>query len=151
MRRTDREITDRAEMDDTIRRCQVCHLGLCDDGRPYVVPMSFGYDGERLVFHGAAEGRKVDILKKNDRVCAEFEIVGDLITGDMACGWSVKYESAIVFGRARILEDLEAKREALACLTRRHSDRTWDFPEAMLARTLVFTVEIEDVTGKKRD
>ena len=151
MRRTDREITDRAAMDDIIGRCGVCHLGLCDAGQPYVVPMSFGYDGERLFFHGAAEGRKVEILRKNDRVCVEFEIVGDLIEGDKACGWGVKYESVIVFGRARITEDLEAKREALGRLMGQYSDREWDFPDAMLARTMVFEVEIEEITGKKRD
>ena len=56
MRRNDREITDRRDIDEIIKRCRVCHLAMCDDGQPYVVPLNFGYDGRFLFFHTASEG-----------------------------------------------------------------------------------------------
>ncbi len=95
MRRNEREIKDRKDMDGIIKRCRVCHLALCDDGQPYVVPLSFGYDGEYLYFHAAREGRKIDIIKRNSRVGFEFDILHDIVTAKQACNWRAKYESVI--------------------------------------------------------
>ena len=67
MHRNEREITDKKDIDDIIRRCRVCHLAMCDEGQPYVVPLNFGYDGGFLYFHAAPEGRKIDIIKRNRR------------------------------------------------------------------------------------
>ncbi len=110
MRRHEQEIIDRTEIDEIIRQCPVCHLGLCDQGQPYVVPLSFGYDGKAVYFHSARLGRKLEILRHNNRVCVEFEIVQDLITGPTACNWSVHFKSVMGFGRAHILEDPDQKR-----------------------------------------
>ncbi|MDR2587116.1 MAG: pyridoxamine 5'-phosphate oxidase family protein [Coriobacteriales bacterium] len=66
MRKSNREIKDRSDMVDVIRRCTVCRIGFQTDGAPYIVPMSFGLsddgDGLRLYFHCATEGRKLDLL-----------------------------------------------------------------------------------------
>jgi hypothetical protein len=51
MRRSDREITHRERIDEIIRGCEVCHLGMADRDQPYVVPVSFGYDGQDVYFH----------------------------------------------------------------------------------------------------
>ena len=80
MRRNDREIKDRKEIDGIIRRCRVCRLAMCDDGQPYIVPLNFGYDGRFLYFHAAPEGRKIDIIKRNNRVGFEFDILHDIVT-----------------------------------------------------------------------
>ena len=64
MRRKNREVTDRARIEEIIRSCHVCRLGFVDDGRAYIVPMNFGYveeDGKYVFyFHSAKEGRKID-------------------------------------------------------------------------------------------
>jgi len=75
MRRTEKEIENRAEIDSIIRRNQVCRVGLSEQGSPYVVPLCFGYDGESLYFHCAREGRKLDILRQNDKVCLETDFL----------------------------------------------------------------------------
>ncbi len=67
MRRNDSEITDRKDIDGIIRRCRVCRLAMCDGSQPYIVPLSFGYDGSFLYFHTAREGRKIDIIKRNKK------------------------------------------------------------------------------------
>jgi hypothetical protein len=150
MRRTDREIKDRRDIDDIIGRCRVCRLGLCDEGRPYIVPLSFGYDGSALYFHAAGEGRKIDILKKNNQVCFELDILHDIVSGDQICRWGMAYESVIGFGAAEVLHDLESKRRALACIVRRYGSEETDFPGPMLAGTTVIRVRIEEVSGKAR-
>jgi nitroimidazol reductase NimA-like FMN-containing flavoprotein (pyridoxamine 5'-phosphate oxidase superfamily) len=74
MRRKEKEMDSLVEAEVVIRNSLVCRLGLSDDNRPYVVPLSFGYENNTLYFHSASEGKKVEILKKNSNVCFEFDI-----------------------------------------------------------------------------
>jgi len=56
-----------------IKDAQVCRLGLCRDNIPYVVPVSFGYDGADIYFHTAGKGRKIDFIAAGNQVCFELE------------------------------------------------------------------------------
>lgn len=77
MRRNDREITDREKIREIIQKCYCCRLGFNDAGKVYIVPLSFGYEeiGDRRVFyfHGATEGRKIELIRKTHY--AAFELV----------------------------------------------------------------------------
>ena len=148
MRRNEREITDRKEIDDIIRSCRVCHLAMCVDGQPYIIPLNFGYDGRFLYFHTAPEGRKIDIIKRNNRVGFEFDILHDIVTAEQACKWGAKYESVMGSGTAEIVDDLEAKKEALEWIMRQYGNGTWDFKEEILKKTLVLRVRILEISGK---
>ena len=150
MRQKDREIKDRKDIDGIIRRCRVCHLAMCDEGQPYVVPLNFGYDGRFLFFHTAPEGRKIDIIKRNNRVGFEFDILHDIVTAEQACKWGAKYESVMGSGTAEIVDDLEAKKEALEWIMRQYGNGTWDFKEEILKKTLVLRVRILEISGKAR-
>jgi uncharacterized protein len=150
MRRTDREITDRSEIDDIIRQCQVCRLGLTDGVEPYVVPLSFGYDGRALYFHCAREGRKLDILRKNSRVCFEFDILDGLVTGDAACQWGMAYRSVIGAGQGHIIEGSDEKCQALAILMKQYADAAFTFPDAAVDSVAIIRVDISSISGKQR-
>ena len=150
MRRNEREITDKKDIDDIIRRCRVCHLAMCDEGQPYVVPLNFGYDGGFLYFHAAPEGRKIDIIKRNNRVGFEFDILLDITAAERACDWGAKYESVMGSGTAETVDDLEAKKDTLKCIMRQYSGGTWDFPEEILQKTLILRVCILEISGKSR-
>lgn len=150
MRRKDREINDRGTIDDIIRRCRVCRLGMCDNGQPYVVPMSFGYDGQCIYLHAATEGRKIDILRRNSRVCFEFDILDEMIPSDTACSWGMRYESVIGAGPAEIVTESEAMRVAFDHIMRQYGSDAWTYDEQQLAGTLVIRIGIEEVTGKSR-
>ena len=71
MRRQDREIKDPEKILSIIAACPYCHLGFSDQGKPYVVPVNFGYtveDGRTVFyFHGAREGRKIDLISYTGR------------------------------------------------------------------------------------
>ena len=149
MRRHEREIRDRALIDDIIRRAQVCHLGLVDGEVPYVVPLSFGYDGQALYFHCAPQGRKLDLIRRNPRVCFEFDIMEGLIEAAQACHWGVRYQSVMGTGTAHIAEDAAGKRQALAAVMAQYSEGTYTFPDDAVARTGAIRVTIESITGKQ--
>ena len=89
MRRKDREVKSFDEIIDILSRCKVLHLALISEGKPYSVPLNFGYtvaevDGAKkltLYFHGAGEGKKIESIKQNSDVsfCAETfaDVAGD--------------------------------------------------------------------------
>ena len=149
MRRNEREIKDRSRMDAIIRSCKVCRLGLCDGDEPYIVPMSFGYDGRAVYLHCAREGRKLDIIRRNSRVCVEFDILTRLVESKDACDWGMRYQSVLAVGNASIVEDTEARRRALAVLMKQYSDKDYSFPEKAMAGICIIEIPIERLTGKQ--
>ena len=88
MRRNDREITEFSEMTDVMKRCDVCRLALNDEeGYPYLLPLNFGMeetDGRvTLYFHGAKEGKKYDLIRKDARASFEMDCSHRLV---LPCG-----------------------------------------------------------------
>ena len=149
MRRKDKEISDIATIEEIIRKASVCRVALCDDGRPYVVPLCFGYKDKTLYFHCASEGKKLDTLRKNNNVCFEIDIDYELIKTKEACKCGIKYQSVIGFGKATFIEDIESKREAFDIITRNYYDASFEYPAEAIKNTVIIRVEIESMTGKK--
>ena len=149
MRRKDQEIIDIASIEDIIRKGQVCRLALSENGRPYIVPLCFGYKDNNLYFHTAREGKKLDILRKNNNVCFEIDIDQELVKGKNACNCSMKYRSVIGFGKAELIDDIESKRRALNIIMQNYLEGLFKYPEESIKNTVVIKVEIESMTGKK--
>ena len=148
MRRKEQEITDRAAIKSIIARSTVCRLALSEDDRPYIVPLCFGYEDNALYFHTAREGKKIGILKKNNRVCFEVDCDHELVTDETACKWSMKYRSVVGFGKAFVKDDPESKHKALDIVMRHYGGRSSDYSAAIMEKMLVIKVEIESMTGK---
>ena len=148
MRRKDKEITDKSEIESIIRRSMVCRLAMADKNRPYIVPLCFGYKSNTLYFHSAGQGKKLDMLKKNNSVCFEFDIDYELIKSDKACEWGMKYKSVIGFGKASFIEDVESKRRALDIIIQQYSDQSFVYPEIKIKHTVIIQIKIEHMTGK---
>lgn len=148
MRRKDKEIIEREAIDSIIERSQVCRLGLCDDGMPYIVPLCFGYDGKSLYFHGAGEGRKIGILRKNSRVCFELDIDTEVVRGEKACNFSMRYRSVMGEGRAHFVEEESSKKRALELIMKQYGDYG-ALESGDMAKIIVFRVDIEQISAKK--
>jgi len=152
MRRKEREITQRDEIDAIINGALVCRLALADEGRPYIVPLCFGYGENTLYFHTAGEGRKLDILRKNNRVCFEMELDCRIKPGPEACRWGMAYKSVIGFGRAFVVDDEAEKRRALDKILQHYAGgsvpREPNYPQASLAAVTILRVDIEAISGK---
>jgi nitroimidazol reductase NimA-like FMN-containing flavoprotein (pyridoxamine 5'-phosphate oxidase superfamily) len=149
MRRKDQEINDIGTIEGIIRKGQVCRLALSENGRPYIVPLCFGYKDNNLYFHSAREGKKLDILRKNDNVCFEIDTDRELVKGKKACNCSMKYRSVIGFGKAELIEDIESKRRAFNIIMQNYSEGFFEYPEESIKNTVIIRVEIESMTGKK--
>jgi hypothetical protein len=149
VRRKEKEMLDRAELEAVISEARVCRLGLCDGGIPYVVPLCFGYTADTFYFHCAAEGRKLEILERNPEVCLELEAGVALKPGAKACDWGLTYRSVIGFGRAERVESSESKRRALDLIMVRYASGTFDYPEAALEKTVILKVVVRSMTGKR--
>ena len=73
MRRNDKKIEDESIIIEILTKSLVCRVGLFDDEYPYVVPMNFGYNGNSLYFHSATKGKKLDLIRRNNKVSFEIE------------------------------------------------------------------------------
>ena len=151
MRREDKEVTDVTEIENIIRKASVCRLGLCENEHPYIVPLCFGYKDNVLYFHSAPDGRKLDILRKNNNVCFEIDIDNVLVKAEKACDCSTKYKSVIGFGKAELIDGAEAKRKALDIIIDNYSNRSFEYPTEAVKNTAVIRVEIESMTGKQSE
>jgi nitroimidazol reductase NimA-like FMN-containing flavoprotein (pyridoxamine 5'-phosphate oxidase superfamily) len=149
MRRKEKAITKKSEIEAVILKALVCRVGLADDNVPYIIPLCFGYQDGTIYVHGSLQGRKADMLRKNQNVCFEFDINAEIIAAENACDWGVKYQSVIGFGKASFLEDPDDKRKALAIIMNHYSDGPWQFPENAINGTAVIKIEIESMTGKQ--
>ena len=149
MRKKEREITDPGEIESIIRKAQVCRVAFVDRNEPYIVPVCFGYEKGALYVHGALAGRKIDVLKKNNRVCFEMDADVEIRSAEKACKFSLKYRSVIGTGKARFLDKDEEKARALNVIMRHYSDRDFTFSKPDLDSVLVWKIEIDSLSGKK--
>lgn len=150
MRRMDREINEGALVEDILHSAKICRLALSIKDMPYIVPLCFGYKDKRLYFHCAHEGKKIDILKRNNRVCFEVEVDQELVASEAACTWGMKFRSVVGFGRAFFIDDAESKKLALDIIMCHYSDKRYAYNEDVLSKTLIIEVEIDSMTGKQK-
>ncbi len=149
MRRQDKEITDSSLLSAILEEAFACRIGLADGDMPYVVPMNFVYSGGRLYLHSAGEGRKIEILKRNNRICFEAETGVALVRSEKACDFSARYLSVIGTGTASFVTDLPEKSRVIDRFMEKYAGPgAWSYPEAALRAVTVICVDIETLTGK---
>ena len=148
MRRKDKELTDSKEIEGIVKKATVCRLGLMDEDEAYIVPVNFGYEKNAIYFHSALKGRKIELIKKKEKVCFEIEADVGIEKNDKSeC--SVKYRSVIGMGRARILESAEERVRGLKAIMRQCAGGEYSILEEKLNSVLVVEIRIENITGKQ--
>ena len=156
MRRKDREITDRQAIIKIIESCQCCRIGFQDDGEVYIVPLNFGfeYDVDRLVFyfHGAKEGRKIDLIAKSPSVGFEMDTNHEIYpkaNNGIACAYTARFQSVIGTGKVSMVSDADEKKHGLLLLMQHITQKCeWSFDEKMLNAVAVFKLEVEKLSCK---
>lgn len=150
MRRKEKEIVDSSEIDEILREAQVCRIAFARQDEPYLVPLFFGYDGRCLYFHTAPEGKKLDFIAANSRVCFEVERDVRLAPHDSeACSWSAHFESVIGWGIIVEMRSNEEKEHGLNQIMLHYSGSEWSYDPSQLKGTRVWCVEIESLSGKR--
>ncbi len=154
MRRKDREVTERNEIIEIMRRCDVCRLAIHDEGYPYIVPLNFGLlvdeESMTLVFHSALEGTKLDLLKIDNRVSFEMDCQHQLQYFEEKGICTMAYESVIGRGRITFLEGEEKFGCLKAIMEQYHHRKDVYFNPATVERTAVYVLQVESVTGKRK-
>jgi nitroimidazol reductase NimA-like FMN-containing flavoprotein (pyridoxamine 5'-phosphate oxidase superfamily) len=146
-----RTISDKKEIGEIIRQCQWCHLGMADtDGSPYVLPMNFGFRDDVIYLHGAQHGKKIEILKRNPRVCIQFSTGHELRyqSEQVACSWSMRYRSVICYGTVQFLSDPDEKVKALDIIMSQYADRDFRYNDPSIREVNVFFVKVERFEGR---
>ena len=113
MRKANQEIKDPAILEEVLKGSEICRIAMIDDMEPYVLAFNYGYHNHALYIHCAKAGRKIDILRKNSRVCFEVTGKAELVKEKKACKWATTYRSVVGYGSVDILTDFEEKRKGL--------------------------------------
>jgi nitroimidazol reductase NimA-like FMN-containing flavoprotein (pyridoxamine 5'-phosphate oxidase superfamily) len=155
MRRKDREVTDIYGIEDILKLCKTCHVAMVDNGMPYVVPLSYGYKIIKgsvleLYFHSAPEGRKLDVLKRNNKVCFNMAQKGEPVHSDNPCKAGYYYSSVIGFGEVTFMESDDDKSEALSFIVKHQSGKDVRFTPEQTKGVCVFKIISKEFTGKKK-
>jgi len=153
MRKKEREITNFKEIEEIIEKSDVCRIALSNDNIPYIVTMNFGYkrgDNPALFFHCAREGKKIDIIKRNNTVCFQMDIDHELVKANMGCQCSMLYRSVVGMGKISFITKKEDKIEALNILMNHYTgEEQHPFEEEMINRTYILRLDIDEISGKK--
>ena len=150
MRRKEKEITDSAEIEDIIKKAEVLHLAMIDGDEPYVVPVNYAYMDGCLVFHSAYEGRKIDVLKANPKVCFTLYTDHNVVRADKACEFTNHYRCVIGSGHAEFLTDVDEKIKCFSKLIEHYAPGgPVDFHEKLVEITNIIKIHIDSMTGKK--
>ncbi len=149
MIREDKEIPDKKMIYEIIEQNHICRLAFANGDEPYIVPVNYGYKDEKIYVHSALSGRKLEMLKANSRICFEISDSVEIVTSDVACGYTTKYRSAIGYGTAKLLTATEDKIISLNIIMKQHTGKSdWDFSSASLSKMLIIEITIDSVTGK---
>jgi hypothetical protein len=152
---------EHAQKDDWVRdflgRAQIGHVATRWDEQPFITPTTFWYDPgqHEIYFHSNIVGRVRANAERHTQVCFEASEFGQLLPANTALEFSIQYQSAVVFGNVRLLEDLAEKRRALSGLIAKYfptmmaGQEYRPITEQELKRTSVYAIAIDSWSGKK--
>jgi nitroimidazol reductase NimA-like FMN-containing flavoprotein (pyridoxamine 5'-phosphate oxidase superfamily) len=158
LRRSDRAMSDPAEIEALLHRALFGFTATSVDHQPFLHSGLFWYDAaaRRIYFHTAREGRTRDNVIRNPRVCFAVAEMGRLFPAKTAMEFGNEYAGACVFGRARLVEDEAEKRHGLQGLLDKyfpHLHPGVDYrqiTEEEMDLTSVFAIEVDAWSGKQK-
>ncbi|HUJ42710.1 MAG TPA: pyridoxamine 5'-phosphate oxidase family protein [Opitutaceae bacterium] len=150
MRRTDKEVTDQRIIDEIFATAEVCRIAMVDNGEPYVVPLNFGYRDNAIYVHSAAGGRKMEVLRRNRRVCFEIESPSAIVRHAEPCHWGSRSRSLIGYGGVEIITDRAQKRRGLDIIMAHYGKTDLNvYNERQLDAVVILRIPIESVACKQ--
>ena len=152
MRKSNRAVYEKAELTKMIEQCDVCRMALYDGEFPYIVPLNFGFEVKELFvlyFHCATVGRKLDMMRKNNKVGFEMDSSHGLKMDETACECSMNYQSIIGEGEIFIVENQDERIRGLNMIMKKYG-RTEDlhYHSEILSRTVVLKLVVSEICGK---
>jgi nitroimidazol reductase NimA-like FMN-containing flavoprotein (pyridoxamine 5'-phosphate oxidase superfamily) len=155
MRRKDREIVDKESLRAILENADACRLAFARGDMPYIVTMNFGFEWEGafpvLYFHSAREGRKLEMMRANPRVCFELDVDHELTRGPAPCDWGMKYASLVGYGELRELADEGERKSGLDLVMSKYGwNGEADYRAGPVMATAVLRLDVDELSGKRR-
>ena len=154
MTKRERQVTDPQRIRDILDQAKVLHLGLAVDNEPYVVPMKYGYTYENgnlvIYLHSAVRGKKLDMIRTNPKVFFELDCDRQPFEGVKPCQYGLVYSSVMGRGVARIVEDVEEKKQAMTVLMKTQTGKDFAFEDRLVSMVAVIRIDVEQYTAKHR-
>ena len=154
MTKRELQITDEGQIKAILDSAKVLHLGLAVNNEPYVVPMNYGYTMENgslvLYLHSAVRGKKLDMLQENSNVFFEMDCDRAPFEGQVACQYGLSYSSIMGRGKARIVEDVEEKKQAMSILMKTQTGKDFSFEDRLVSIVAVIRIDVSEYTAKHR-
>jgi len=154
MRRSDREVTESDQIIEILDDNKIIFVSFTDQDYPYVIPLNYGYEwvDDQLVFyfHSAVAGKKLELLKRSNKVGFALGKEGAYIFGQSDCDTGVMFESVVGCGQIHIIDDEQQASHALANLYKHQVDREAAFSKQQIERVLVYKLVVEGFSGKRR-
>jgi nitroimidazol reductase NimA-like FMN-containing flavoprotein (pyridoxamine 5'-phosphate oxidase superfamily) len=149
MRRKDKEITDKSVINEILEKSQICRIAINDGDFPYIIPFNYGYRNDCIYFHSAKEGRKIELLRKNNKVSFEIEFMSEVIKHEQSCKWTSKYRSIMGTGTIEIITDFEEKKKGLDAIMQHYGKMDNSYNEQHVNNILILKLSIISISGKQ--
>jgi uncharacterized protein len=154
IREPQRAVYDREGVNQILDEAFICHVGFALDGQPYVIPTSFGRNGDTLYVHGSAASRMLRNLDKGIPVCITVTLLDGLVLARSIFNHSMNYRSVVILGTATLVDDPSEKLAALRALSEHIIPNRWDDSrqpnEKELKATSILRVPITEFSAKVR-
>lgn len=135
-----------------INKCDVCYVGMVTiDGNPYVLPFNFGYDEEYIYLHSAPEGKKIDALKNNSKVCITFSTDHALrhTSDNVACSYGMKFKSVIAYGNVEFVNDYDEKIKIFNVIMKKYTGKEFSYNAPAINSVAVMKVKVYEFTCRE--
>lgn len=156
MRRKDREVKDYNQMLEILKSCDCCRIGFKEKQGTYIVPLNFGYEvneqGLILYFHGAGQGKKIELVREQHIVGFELDTGHELIAAQAPCSYTFLYQSIIGKGNISLVENIKEKEKGLKAIMRHYSNNEeWQFNEQMLHAVSIIRLTVTEWSCKENE
>ncbi len=154
VREPQRAVYDRDAVNQILDEAFLCHVGFAVEGQPYVIPTSYGRDGDVLYIHGSAASRMLRNLDQGIAVCVTVTLIDGLVMARSVFNHSMNYRSVVILGAAKLVVDPAEKLAALRVLSEHILPQRWDDSrqpnEKELKATSVLRLPIREFSAKVR-
>jgi nitroimidazol reductase NimA-like FMN-containing flavoprotein (pyridoxamine 5'-phosphate oxidase superfamily) len=154
VREPQRAVYDRGAIHHILDEAFLCHVGFIADGQPFVIPTSYGREGEMLYIHGSAASRMLRNLDRGAPVCVTVTLLDGLVLARSVFNHSMNYRSVVILGTATLVADAAEKLAALRALSEHILPGRWDDSrqpnEKELKATSVLRLPINEFSAKVR-
>ncbi len=155
-RHDEREVFDRDAINRLLDNQYVAHVGFIDqdNGLPFVIPMGFARDNNRILLHGSTGSRMMRQIAQGIDLCVTVTQLNAIVVARSSFNSSMNYESVMVFGKARVLE-ADEKDIALEQITEKLVPGLWNYGRPLvskeIAATMIVELSLDKISAKSRE